>query len=444
MAKKAVGGKGKQKKETVGAAAATEALMASTGEDAAAVSEATREAGELSVVMEFLPENIIINERIEKLRDWNGETKQEMTIPQLAQSILDDGQTDAGTVWETEDGFVLLSGHRRRRAIMLLREQGHEILFKAVVHPDVKTEEQALHIALHANEMREDFNDMERAAHISLVREIFGWEGEEHTAEVAGFLGKDPATVTQLERLKLLAPKIQDEVRAGRMTRSTALEYLTTPAEKMEAVHDKATEIAQEKAKKKEAAKIKKEEEREAARAAKAEKAPKNKKDKQPPIPAAQVETMKAAKREKAEREKKRLAEAAAKATPTGADVRKAQTEVDGGSTKLKAPKMAEGIEFFEGLNRKGMPESMVAFADAFAQYGHGKLSVKDLGKAWKGIENEIYGKEMEKAKAGVAKIPAKPESKPKKKGVRATVLNNKPVVKKATAKKSAKPAKKK
>jgi ParB/RepB/Spo0J family partition protein len=193
-----------------------------------------------AVVQSFDPADLLIDKNLATLRLASDPE----FIAALAKSILEEGQIEPGVFRATEDGLMLVAGASRLAAVKLLREQGHpEIEFKAV-EVDA-TADQALRIALHENDKRKDFTDMERARNIQIVRERFKWQGKSNTSKVTEFFGYSQARTTQLERLLTAPEDVQAAVQAGTMRADAALELLNSKPEKRAAVKQVAVQLAQ-------------------------------------------------------------------------------------------------------------------------------------------------------------------------------------------------------
>jgi ParB/RepB/Spo0J family partition protein len=354
---------------------------------------------------ELDPELVHLDPALQQLREWTGSSRQERSIDELARMIAEEGQLLDATVRETDNGFVLVAGHRRREAIIRLRREGSvkddgsPFLLKVKVVPSVD-ENRALRMALMENVQREDFTPVEFArAIVNVIRPRFGWTDKKTTAKVAGFLGVSPATVTQAEKLLKLPEGIQADVQAGRLSAAAALDY--TPVLDAGAGPEKVAEVA-EKARRKADAEAAKEADRAAKLADKLEKeaaeakarsvppseqkgAPKDKKSQA-------VFKSDAARTAKIER-KARLAREAAdkaagvvkegKAKVKGRHVRAAVKESGAAGGKQKAPRMSEAVELFEGWTGALYPKVMASFAQAFMAWGKGKLTDKAITRAW-------------------------------------------------------------
>ena len=403
-------------------------------------------AGTGGADIELLPENLIIDPQIEALRIWTGQTKQETEIADLAKSIEEEGQSDSVIAWDSPEGLVVVSGSRRVKAIQLLRAKGVEITVRVRVDPAIPDRMTALRLAMHANSQRANFTAIEEARQVKLLRGLdMDFAGKAGTKRIASFLNKDEATITQLERLLTLPEDVQARVQDGEMKPSAALELVTTPAEKIPEVLKKAKEIAEKRAAKK----------------------------KVPPT-AAQKATVQAAKdaRKKAaasattgcsmcgakagqphhqdpehlkrvviitdglcqlckEGQPEVAAVASSDAEPirmTGRDVRQAQSEVEGGTTKTKAWKASDVQDFFAALKiPNGYPSVMTKLAQQMVERLSGRINDKQLEAAWDDMADYVIdndwipatqhegAKTLDLVDTAAAHPSAKPAGKPAK-----------------------------
>lgn len=205
------------------------------------------------------PSTLIELPKFKSLRRITGRSRAEVTIAQLAQSILQEGQGEPCGTYPTPDGIVLYSGHRRKEAVELLRSQGHDI--PLLIRVQELTEEEAYRKALILNIQRENHTAHEFGDIIAAVRAAHHWEGSSNTSKVAEYLCVSVATVIQYEKFMRLPEDIRQMVSEERMTLSAALDAASSPEEKMMGVVERAKELAEEEQKKKAEEKKKEEEE---------------------------------------------------------------------------------------------------------------------------------------------------------------------------------------
>jgi len=168
----------------------------------------------------LLPEEIELDEDT-NVRPFSTEaTEREVeTIQVLAETIDEEGQTQAVEVRKVRDQYLLVDGHRRREAILLInagKDAGElPLKIKAIVEGDMG-DAQAFRHALLANIHRVDFTPMDFAADVKAIRERFpDAKGRLGTKWVADFLKVSPAQVTTHEKLLRLPKDIQTKIHEG-------------------------------------------------------------------------------------------------------------------------------------------------------------------------------------------------------------------------------------
>jgi len=140
-------------------------------------------------------------------------------IAALADSLRQHGMIQPVLVRATNDRFQLIAGERRLRAA--LEAQLHEIPVRVMELDDQRVSE----LAMVENLQREDLNAVEKA---SAFRDYLGRYGGTQE-ELAGRLGLDRSTISNLIRLLELPDEIQDAVRAKRLTPGHARAILGLP-----------------------------------------------------------------------------------------------------------------------------------------------------------------------------------------------------------------------
>ncbi len=130
-------------------------------------------------------------------------------LDELKQSITENGVIQPITVRKTDDGFELIAGERRLRAV---QELGFRTIPAYVM--DVASEDQMLELALVENIQREDLNPMELARAYDRLQKEYGLTQE----AVARKVSKDRATVANFIRLLKLPAVIQESLRKGEIT----------------------------------------------------------------------------------------------------------------------------------------------------------------------------------------------------------------------------------
>jgi len=376
--------------ETAAGQAAHEGLLAS---------RTLASAGDQRIVISVAPEEIALDPAIERLRTWTGTSAQELAIPELARTMLEEGQQEPCVARTNERGdLVLVSGARRRAAVMYNRENGIKVVDDE--HPegvemllDVIVTEMSPHAALRRamieNVQREDFTPIEMARNIKYIREVFGWGAKGGTTDVAAFLGVSPATVTQTEKLLELPEEIQGQVERGEIRKETALEYRAAEPAAIPEVMSKAQEKADKEAQAKEERRRKNEEARRKVVEARAGGKGGQKGAKADKTPVARLEEA------VDELDKAKAAETPppkAKGKVAGRHVRAAVKELEAAKEgRTKAPRMNELCDLMGQLNSPAAyPVVMCKLAAALEAWGHGKKSDKFLRAAWEDVVDVI------------------------------------------------------
>jgi len=147
-------------------------------------------------------------------------------LEELKQSVMENGVIQPITVRKTDEGFELIAGERRLKAV---QELGFSRIPAFVM--DVDSEDKMLELALVENIQREDLNPIELAKAYQRLQKEYGLTHE----AVAQKVGKDRATVTNFIRLLKLPRKIQDSLHSGQisMGHARALMGLSSPAEQI-------------------------------------------------------------------------------------------------------------------------------------------------------------------------------------------------------------------
>jgi len=125
-------------------------------------------------------------------------------LEDLKRSIKENGVIQPITVRRAENGYELIAGERRYRAV-------YDLGFKRIPAyvMDVNSEEKLLELALIENIQREDLNPIEVAKAYKQLQEQYGLTQE----QVAEKVGKDRATVANFIRLLKLPRDIQESLK---------------------------------------------------------------------------------------------------------------------------------------------------------------------------------------------------------------------------------------
>ena len=143
-------------------------------------------------------------------------------LNELKNSIAEKGVIQPITVQRASDGYQLIVGERRWRAV---KELGYERIPAFIV--EITSEDELLELALIENIQREDLNSIDIAkAYQRLIEEC-----QLTQKQVAQKVGKDRSTVTNFLRLLQLPESVQASVRAGELSMGHARALLTLPDE---------------------------------------------------------------------------------------------------------------------------------------------------------------------------------------------------------------------
>ena len=137
----------------------------------------------------------------------------------LADSLRQHGMLQPVLVRPVGERFQLIAGERRHRAA--IEAQLHEIPARVLELDDQRVSE----LAMVENLQREDLNALEKAAAFRNYLDTYGGTQE----ELAGRLGLDRSTVTNLLRLLELPAEVQEAVRAKKLTQGHARALLGLP-----------------------------------------------------------------------------------------------------------------------------------------------------------------------------------------------------------------------
>ncbi len=142
----------------------------------------------------------------------------------LKASIEEKGIIQPITVRREKDGFELIAGERRLRAVQELNYK----TIPAYILSDISTGDEMLELSLIENIQRQDLNPIELAKAYQKLQKEYGLTQE----EVAKKVGKDRATITNIIRLLQLPEKIQDSVKVNEISMGHARALTSLPTEK--------------------------------------------------------------------------------------------------------------------------------------------------------------------------------------------------------------------
>ena len=153
----------------------------------------------------------------------------EEEIQQLAESIRQNGQIAPIVVRKMDDSFELIVGERRWRASQLLKK---DTLNAVIIEADEKT---SAVLSIVENVQREDLNSMEEAESLERLINEFSMSHE----DVAKYISKSRAHVTNIIRLNNLSEFVKDQLRQNHISMGHARAVITLP-------HDEQSKIIRE------------------------------------------------------------------------------------------------------------------------------------------------------------------------------------------------------
>jgi ParB family chromosome partitioning protein len=142
-----------------------------------------------------------------------------LDIAALADSLRQHGMIQPVLVRQVHERYQLIAGERRLRAAV--EAQLHEIPARVMDLDDQRVSE----LAMVENLQREDLNALEKAAAFRDYLARYGGTQE----ELAGRLGLDRSTISNLIRLLDLPEAVQDAVRSKKLTQGHARALLALP-----------------------------------------------------------------------------------------------------------------------------------------------------------------------------------------------------------------------
>ena len=153
----------------------------------------------------------------------------EEEIQQLAESIRQNGQIAPIVVRKMDDSFELIVGERRWRASQLLKK---DTINAVIIEADEKT---SAVLSIVENVQREDLNSMEEAESLERLINEFSMSHE----DIAKYISKSRAHVTNIIRLNDLSKFVKDHLRQNHISMGHARAVITLP-------HDEQSKIIRE------------------------------------------------------------------------------------------------------------------------------------------------------------------------------------------------------
>ncbi len=144
-------------------------------------------------------------------------------ISELAQSIAEKGLIQPIVVRKNEDGYELIVGERRFRAVTFLElDKIPAIIYQQISKRDV------MELALIENIQRENLNPIEEAEAYRVLLQEYGVSQE----DLASKVGKDRSSVANSLRLLTLPDKVRQYVVEKKLSAGAARVILAVPGEK--------------------------------------------------------------------------------------------------------------------------------------------------------------------------------------------------------------------
>lgn len=168
-------------------------------------------------------------------------------IEGLANSILQNGQTQAGIVDTLANGtFVLVDGHRRTLALKLIWERtGILPMFEARVNKKGTTEEQRI-LQMFTSQDNKQLTPHECATQLKRLMNL----GYSNQSDIARKIGKTPAYVSQMLSYANESDLIKDEVVNGNISVATVIQLqkdIPSQPERIAKVKDAVKKAAEKK-----------------------------------------------------------------------------------------------------------------------------------------------------------------------------------------------------
>ncbi|TCD47898.1 ParB/RepB/Spo0J family partition protein [Chlorobium sp. N1] len=149
----------------------------------------------------------------------------ETALEELMNSILENGIIQPVTVQRDGDGYQLISGERRLRAV---KKAGYKFIPAYLI--EAKTDQSKLELALIENIQREDLNAIE----VALALRSLTTKCRLTQDEVARKVGKNRSSVSNFLRLLKLPLQVQDSIRNREISFGHARALINLPNEQQQ------------------------------------------------------------------------------------------------------------------------------------------------------------------------------------------------------------------
>ncbi len=186
------------------------------------------ESGSKEEEQELAQEGSIGSLPVEKIRTNPFQPRKEFdesALEELKNSIIENGVIQPVTVCRDGDGYQLISGERRLRAVM---QAGFKFIPAYVI--EAHDDSSKLELALIENIQREDLNAIE----VALALKSLTTKCSLTQDEIAQKVGKNRSTVSNFLRLLKLPLQIQDSIRNREISSGHARALINLPGEQQQ------------------------------------------------------------------------------------------------------------------------------------------------------------------------------------------------------------------
>ncbi|NTU97432.1 MAG: ParB/RepB/Spo0J family partition protein [Chlorobiaceae bacterium] len=149
----------------------------------------------------------------------------ETALEELKNSIIENGIIQPVTVCKDGDGYQLISGERRLRAV---KQAGFKFIPAYVI--EARDDSSKLELALIENIQREDLNAIE----VALALKSLTTKCRLTQDEVAQKVGKNRSTISNFLRLLKLPLQVQDSIRSREISSGHARALINLPGEQQQ------------------------------------------------------------------------------------------------------------------------------------------------------------------------------------------------------------------
>ena len=180
------------------------------------------------------PDQLLAHEMFNVRRFFGDPEIEAQEVERLAATIERDGQMDTVIVTQLpgSDEYVIVGGHRRRRAISMLNERrvaGSQPMM--LVRCRLDKEGDLKRKARIHNIQRKDPSPMDIALEVEAVMQENKWEGFKGAKKTAEYFGLNLATVTQLIKLLTASDEVKQKVNSKELSVQAAYDMLNVKPE---------------------------------------------------------------------------------------------------------------------------------------------------------------------------------------------------------------------